>query len=324
MPIANVGTAPLIVDSIVSNRNEFQATSPDFPQTVIPAGGIDVTVTFRPEILEAVSGTLAVYSNDAAYPIVMISVSGYGLGPAALTVLGGEGNPGTVANQVPVAAENQWPLSSIEFVLSYPESVLTVTAAIPAERSQDMELFQVDLQYGAGKVKLAISDQTQAIQAGSGTIAKFAFGVAEDAPFGMYPLTLSEVVSFDVQGRDVAFVLKDSIFAVHPVGVLQDENRGHEPQTYALFQNFPNPFNPITMIQYSVVEGQSPAHVTLTIYNLLGQNVRTLVNEPQKAGYYTVQWDGIDSYGRQVPSGIYLYRLEVAGFVSTKKMILAQ
>ncbi|UCE18427.1 MAG: choice-of-anchor D domain-containing protein [Gemmatimonadota bacterium] len=324
MPIANVGTAPLTVDSIVSTRDEFQVTSIIFPQTVNPVSGIDVTVDFRPESVDAIRGTLMVYSDDTTHPVVMVTLTGYGLEPAILTVLGGQGNPGTVANQVPVAMENQWPISSIEFVLSYPESVLTVTAAIPTERSQNMALFQVDLHYGVGKVKLSVSDQTQTIQTGSGSIVKFAISVAEDAPLGTHPLTLSEVMSFDDQGRHVSFVMRDSVFAVHPVGVLHEEHHGREPQTYALFQNYPNPFNPETMIHYSVAGGESPAHVTLAVYNLLGQEVKVLVSEPQKAGYYTVMWDGIDSSGRIVPSGVYLCRFVTAGFVNTKKMILTR
>ena len=132
------------------------------------------------------------------------------------------------------------------------------------------------------------------------------------------------MVSFDDQGRQVSFVLRDSIFAIHPVGVVQEEDHGHAPQTYALFQNYPNPFNPTTMIQYSVAGDQSYSHVTLSVYNLLGHIVRVLVDQPQKAGYYTVQWDGTDFYGREVPSGIYLYRLEMVEFVGTKKMILAR
>jgi len=95
------------------------------------------------------------------------------------------------------------------------------------------------------------------------------------------------------------------------------------PREYALEQNYPNPFNPETSIQYSVVSDQSiTQHITLKIYNLLGQEVRTLVDEAQAAGYYTVMWDGRDRSGSDVPSGVYFYRLQAGLFSETHRMIL--
>ncbi len=91
------------------------------------------------------------------------------------------------------------------------------------------------------------------------------------------------------------------------------------PTEFALEQNYPNPFNPTTTIRYALKEN---AQVTLKIYNVLGQVVKTLVNEKQTAGFKTVQWDGTDDRGVKVASGIYVYRLEANDFVDTKKMIL--
>jgi hypothetical protein len=88
---------------------------------------------------------------------------------------------------------------------------------------------------------------------------------------------------------------------------------------YILFQNYPNPFNPSTTISY-----QLPGldNVGLTLYNLLGQEVRKLISEVQHPGQHTVQWDGRDSSGKTVPGGIYLYRIKVGRFIETKKMLL--
>ncbi|MFQ6092105.1 MAG: cohesin domain-containing protein [bacterium] len=111
---------------------------------------------------------------------------------------------------------------------------------------------------------------------------------------------------------------------------------GEAPETYWLEQNAPNPFNPSTSIQYSVVSDQSPTtssqysvvseqflpHVTLKIYNLLGQEVRTLVDEPKEPGYYSAVWDGRDEKGDKVSSGIYFYRLSMGSFVQTRRMVL--
>ena len=94
------------------------------------------------------------------------------------------------------------------------------------------------------------------------------------------------------------------------------------PENISLFQNYPNPFNPITCIQYSVISDQSPTHVNLRIFNVIGQEVRLLVNEPQQAGYYSVFWDGRDYFGNEVTSGIYFYRLTAEQYTASKRMIL--
>ncbi|MFQ5708509.1 MAG: FG-GAP-like repeat-containing protein [bacterium] len=94
------------------------------------------------------------------------------------------------------------------------------------------------------------------------------------------------------------------------------------PEGFELQQNLPNPFNPTTTIRYNIPELQNSSMVKLTIYNTLGQKIRTLVNEKQAAGVYSVKWDGKDSTGLQVASGVYVYRLRLDHFVQSKKMIL--
>ena len=91
--------------------------------------------------------------------------------------------------------------------------------------------------------------------------------------------------------------------------------------SFVLHQNYPNPFNPGTRISYEI---SAPTSVTLRIVNLLGQNVKTLVDQNQPAGVYDIDWNGKDDYGQQVAGGIYLYRLEAGDVVQTRKMILAQ
>jgi hypothetical protein len=91
------------------------------------------------------------------------------------------------------------------------------------------------------------------------------------------------------------------------------------PQEYALYQNYPNPFNPTTTIKYDL---KQTGDVSLKIYNILGQEVRTLVNTRQEAGYKSVVWDGLNHYGARVASGVYIYRIEAGDFVQSRKMIL--
>ncbi|MEK7727240.1 MAG: M14 family zinc carboxypeptidase [candidate division KSB1 bacterium] len=95
------------------------------------------------------------------------------------------------------------------------------------------------------------------------------------------------------------------------------------PKKFALHQSRPNPFRGATMIPYELPANVS-GEIKLAIYNLIGQQVRVLVQREQRAGYYSARWEGKDDLGRIVPAGIYFYRLEGQGFVQVKKMVLAR
>jgi hypothetical protein len=98
------------------------------------------------------------------------------------------------------------------------------------------------------------------------------------------------------------------------------------PTRFSLSANYPNPFNPTTVIHYTVGSPQSAVRrsipTTLKIYNVLGQLVKTLVDEPKVPGTYEVVWDGKDKNGNEVASGVYFYKLEAGSFTQTKKMVL--
>jgi hypothetical protein len=99
------------------------------------------------------------------------------------------------------------------------------------------------------------------------------------------------------------------------------------PTSFALHNNYPNPFNPTTTIKYQIPEN---ARVKIVIYNMLGQLVKTIVDEAEEAGYYSVQWDGKNEYGVNVTSGVYVYRISAVqdgksgSFVAAKKMSLVK
>ena len=92
-----------------------------------------------------------------------------------------------------------------------------------------------------------------------------------------------------------------------------------EALTFGADQNYPNPFNPATTIRYTLPEASD---VRLTVYNILGQQVRVLVSTKQMPGVYSVSWDSRDAYGRSVASGLYFYRLEAGPHVAVRKMLL--
>ena len=91
------------------------------------------------------------------------------------------------------------------------------------------------------------------------------------------------------------------------------------PVDFKLSQNYPNPFNPSTKIMYQL---PAKGHALLEIYNTLGQKIKTLVNNDQDEGFYTIDWNGKNDNGYNLPSGIYIYRFTSANFVSVKKMTM--
>ncbi|MBD3288928.1 T9SS type A sorting domain-containing protein [candidate division KSB1 bacterium] len=103
------------------------------------------------------------------------------------------------------------------------------------------------------------------------------------------------------------------------VSVDDDSKTNGLPSEFRLEQNYPNPFNPSTVISYSI---PTESIVSLEIYNLLGQKVRTLVSTKQKAGSYRITWNGSNEEGNALTSGLYIYRFKAGAFIRSKKMFL--
>ena len=121
-----------------------------------------------------------------------------------------------------------------------------------------------------------------------------------------------------------AFHLAEQYFSGHISSV--KENHPVVPKEYVLSQNYPNPFNPTTMLKYYLPHRSS---VTIKIYNVLGQEIKTVVDEIQEFGFKSVEWDSKNTVGNTVASGVYFYRIEATSankskptFVQVKKMLL--
>ena len=93
--------------------------------------------------------------------------------------------------------------------------------------------------------------------------------------------------------------------------------------SFELFQNYPNPFNQTTVIRYSL-NTTRPVHATLRLYNILGKEVRELVNTSQSTGSYSISWDGKNNEGKEVASGIYFYQLHAGDYKEIKKLVLVK
>jgi hypothetical protein len=134
------------------------------------------------------------------------------------------------------------------------------------------------------------------------------------------PAGESYLFSFEGEGFDTIQVsLADSEGEL--LSVKQEYERGSLPLKFALYQNYPNPFNPSTSIRY-FVGGDGPAEVSLRIYNVAGQLVKTLVDAERLPGEYQAIWNGKNEDNEEIASGMYFYKLKVSDYVETKKMVL--
>ena len=96
------------------------------------------------------------------------------------------------------------------------------------------------------------------------------------------------------------------------------------PTEFSLSQNYPNPFNPTTVIEFTVPAGERGVEVALRIFDVAGQVVRSLADDVREPGRYTAEWDGTDSQGRSVASGVYLYQLRAGEFSAVRRMLLVR
>ncbi len=157
-----------------------------------------------------------------------------------------------------------------------------------------------------GKVILANGISDDDLASGEGLTAKIKFRVKSD---------FEDDVSIAITDGEII----DGFYLLNNVREMGSLTVAITPDRYDLAQNYPNPFNPSTTIEYALPKASS---VKLTIYNVAGQAARTLVDDRQKAGSYSVEWDGRDNSGRQMASGIYFYNIKAADFQSVRKMVL--
>jgi len=118
--------------------------------------------------------------------------------------------------------------------------------------------------------------------------------------------------------------LSNCVSAVSQTGFIldvDDDEFTELPETFQLAQNYPNPFNPSTIIEYAL---PTVSYVNVSIYNVLGQQITTLVSQLQSPGYHSIEWDGTDSRGRKAASGVYLYKIVAGDFTQSKKMMMVQ
>ena len=128
-------------------------------------------------------------------------------------------------------------------------------------------------------------------------------------------LKAGEKISFVYDSDTLASHVQFNPMSFHDVSLDYDT---FLPTTFALYQNHPNPFNPITTIRYDLPED---GPVSIIIYDLMGREIKTLVKQVSAPGRYSVNWNGRNQWGKQIASGMYFYRMETPKFQSVKKLI---
>jgi hypothetical protein len=214
-------------------------------------------------------------------------------------------------------------LNSLEPDINLPVTVFNDTIT---DASNSTRFFAVE-NNGAGELFYFLSDSLPpgqdwlkltatmgTIISGSSTLIPYNYNKSNIIPGNNYSGIIT-IISNDPDER--FFSIQINVHYIDPNNIIENENI---PLTTELKQNYPNPFNPETQIEYTLAQS---GFVKLSIYNLLGQKVIELVNGQQSAGKFCITWNGTNTFGQQVASGVYYYQLNTEnGFAKTKKFLL--
>jgi len=203
---------------------------------------------------------------------------------------------------VPIELQNSSNVKAIQFEMKYPAEKVEYNGFSTGSIAKEFTALHNVPVNGTLLVAMASARPLQ----GDGRVVEVRFRVKEK---------LSQLPDFQL----VKFMANETVLKSDDVTGMEDTEG--IPTTYDLSQNYPNPFNPVTTIKYQIPKA---GRVTLTIYNILGQNVIMLVDRVMPAGYYQVQWNGVNQRGVPVSSGIYIFRMQAGTFSDTRKMLFVK
>ena len=210
---------------------------------------------------------------------------------------------------IPVLLETSDLIAGAQATFTFDPSILTVGTPELVGNASNL-LINSSVSGGTLRVVAVSLAKDQGLSTGTTPILLIPVTLRDDDEAA---LTLTELTLVNRQAQVVPVTMGTSTVAVTKDGAVV-------PTTFALHANRPNPFNPSTTIAYDVPQ---QAHITLTVYNLLGQEVIRLVDQMQSPGRYTVTWHGTNAQGQVVATGVYMYRLTSStGYGQTKRMTL--
>jgi len=229
---------------------------------------------------------------------------------------------------VPIELNNTIPMAALDLPLKFSEGVILedVLFEFEGSRSATFDFAHANINNADHTVVIGmipmIDGTGSDLEVGSGAIAELVFSVQdpsveeiEISPTSMDKPSHALMLVYN-EGKQAIDMTPEFDVITVPVNKSGDQM---VPEKFGLDQNYPNPFNPTTGIAYALPEA---TNVRLEIFNVLGQQVKTLVNEYQNAGNYDVIWDGLNNNGSSVASGIYFYRLTTDKEQATKKMMM--
>lgn len=232
---------------------------------------------------------------------------------------------------IPLEIANQDGLTAVDIALRYSEGVTLKEVSFAGTRVEyfDLKLSHVDAakrEVIVGLINQASPTRKPELAAGEGPIANLVFTVDNPA---VTSVTL-EGITTKSPDHSLTFVYRDNSSGVTSFRKEQPEFgqvslafaagvSDNLPKEYALEQNYPNPFNPSTNIALAL---PTAGKVEVSVFNVLGQKVNTLLSGELPAGNHTIVWDGRNSQGESVSSGIYFYRIVAGDFSQTKKMMM--
>jgi hypothetical protein len=190
--------------------------------------------------------------------------------------------------------------------LGWDKDKLELSDISQTERTERLQLYHNGGREGQFKAGMVDINGKEYIPAGEGALLTLKMKSKSDS-LDLSSLEIKEAILVDQNGQELALRIDNKV------------SQSNLPKEFSLSQNYPNPSNPQTVIQYALPRD---CKVQVTIYNILGQKVRTLVNENQKAGYKRVEWDSKNDQGEQVASGIYFYKIKAGEFSESKKMVI--
>jgi len=230
---------------------------------------------------------------------------------------------------VPIELKNIETMAAMDLPLKYSEGVTLEEVIFDGTRSQDFDFKWATIDNSKSTVVIGLVPmmygEKSDLEPGNGVIANLVFRVDDPAlkTIQITPTAMTEpdhslmFIHVDEAGKLMESTPQLAGFEV-ALPIAEPDGNGL-PTKYDLFQNAPNPFNPSTSISFDLPKA---SQVRMEVFNVLGQKVKTLVNDFKEAGSQTVIWDGTDNSGSSVASGLYFYRISAGDFNATKKMMM--